>query len=81
MITEIGDCGNSDDSVAPVPNMAGRAARAGIRILALVKECGMGFRGEPIEGDWLPIWARRAAGAALVLFGFFVLVSSLVGRT
>ena len=47
---------------------------------SLLKERGM-FLGERIAGDGLALWARRAAGAALVAFGVTVLVSSLIGGT
>ena len=41
--------------------------------------CRMKFRGERAGGDSPALWARRAAGAALILFGLAVLVSNLVG--
>lgn len=75
MITEIAGRGQ----VVAVRRTVRRAARVGIWIQALAKEYGMKLRGELMGGAGLSLWARRAAGAALIAFDLAVLVSSLVG--
>ena len=62
---------------------SGRAAQAGTRAESLLKDCGMTFGDddEQAGGDSVAVWARRVAGAALIVFGLAVLLSNLVGDT
>ena len=59
-------------------SLASRAADW-IRLVWLRKECAMRFSGEQVGGASLTLWARRLAGAALIMFGLAVLISGLMG--